>query len=150
MTSLNKINSSCAAIDIGSEEIFVAIEEHEVKSFGTFTDDYLKVITYMKEHNIISVAMEATGVYWIPLFEMLEASGIEVCLVNGRDVKNVPAVKATLRILSGYNNFTHTDFYVHVLFPMMLFDSYALMFACVTTTFQWLLNIFSICKKRWI
>jgi hypothetical protein len=94
MTSLNKINSSCAAIDIGSEEIFVAIEEHEVKSFGTFTDDYLKVITYMKEHNIISVAMEATGVYWIPLFEMLEASGIEVCLVNGRDVKNVPGRKS--------------------------------------------------------
>jgi len=65
-----------------------------VKSFGTFTDDYLKAIAFLHEHKVTSVAMEATGVYWIPLFEMLEAAGIEVCLVNGRHVKNVPGRKS--------------------------------------------------------
>lgn len=94
MASLNKINPNSAGIDIGSSKIFIAVEDCEVKSFGTFTDDYLKAIAYLKEHNITSVAMEATGVYWIPLFEMLEASCIEVCLVNGRDVKNVPGRKS--------------------------------------------------------
>lgn len=94
MASLNKINPNSAGIDIGSSKIFTAVEDGEVKSFNTFTDDYLKAIVYLKEQNVTSVAMEATGVYWIPLFEMLEASGIEVCLVNGRDVKNVPGRKS--------------------------------------------------------
>ena len=94
MASLNKINPNSAGIDIGSSKIFIAIEDCEVKSFNTFTDDYLKAIVYLKEHNVTSVAMEATGVYWIALFEMLEASEIEVCLVNGRDVKNVPGRKS--------------------------------------------------------
>jgi len=94
MASLSKIIPNSAGIDIGATKIFIAVEDCEVKSFNTFTDDYLKAIVYLKEHNVTSVAMEATGVYWIPLFEMLEASGIEVCLVNGRDVKNVPGRKS--------------------------------------------------------
>jgi transposase len=97
MASLNKINPHSAGIDIGSSKIFIAIEDSEVKSFNTFTDDYLKAIAYLKEHNVTSVAMEATGIYWIPLFEMLEASGIEVCLVNARDVKNVPGRKSDVQ-----------------------------------------------------
>lgn len=81
-------------IDIGSDSIFIGIEEKEVASFGTFTDDYLKAIAYLKEHNITSVAMEATGVYWITLFDMLEGSGITVTLVNGKQVKYLPGRKS--------------------------------------------------------
>jgi len=94
MASLSTIHPHCAGIDIGSEKIFISVEEQPVQSFGTFTDDYLKAIAFLKEHKVTSVAMEATGVYWIPLFEMLEAAGIEVCLVNGRHVKNVPGRKS--------------------------------------------------------
>lgn len=94
MSSLHTINPHCAGIDIGSEKIFIGIESQEVRSFGTFTDEFLRAIAYLKEHTITSVAMEATGVYWVAFFEMLEAAGIEVCLVNGKHVKNVPGRKS--------------------------------------------------------
>ena len=94
MSTLQKINPNCAGIDIGNESIFIGVEGKEVKSFGTFTDDYLKAITYLKEHNITAVAMEATGVYWITLFDMIEAAGITVTLVNGKQVKYLPGRKS--------------------------------------------------------
>ena len=94
MSSLQKINPNCAGIDIGSESIFIGIENCDVASFGTFTDDYLKAIAHLQEHHIESVAMEATGVYWITLFDMLEASGITVTLVNGKQVKYLPGRKS--------------------------------------------------------
>lgn len=59
-----------------------------------FTDDFLKASAFLKEHNIDSVVMEATGVYWITLFDMLEATDIGVTLVNGRQVKYLPARKS--------------------------------------------------------
>lgn len=94
MSSLQKINPHSAGIDIGSESIFIGIEDLDVASFGTFTDDYLKAIAYLKEHHISAVAMEATGVYWITLFDMLEAAGIAVTLVNGKQVKYLPGRKS--------------------------------------------------------
>lgn len=94
MSSLSKINPNCAGIDIGSESIFIGIEHCDVASFGTFTDDYLKAIAYLQEHHITSVAMEATGVYWITLFDMIEAAGITVTLVNGKQVKYLPGRKS--------------------------------------------------------
>jgi transposase len=94
MSSLQKINPNCAGIDIGSESIFIGIEDCEVASFGTFTDDYLKAIDHLKRHNITSVAMEATGVYWVTLFDLLEGTGITVTLVNGKQVKYLPGRKS--------------------------------------------------------
>jgi transposase len=94
MSSLQKINPNCAGIDIGSESIFIGIEEQEVASFGTFTDDYIKTIAYLKKYKITSVVMEATGVYWITLFDMIEAAGIKVTLVNGKQVKYLPGRKS--------------------------------------------------------
>jgi transposase len=89
-----KINTHSAGVDIGSEKIFIGIEGKEVKNFFTFTEDYLRSISYLKENNISTVAMEATGVYWFAYYDLLEASGIEVYLVNGRDAKNVPGRKS--------------------------------------------------------
>jgi transposase len=94
MANLPTINPHSAGIDIGSEKVFIGIEGQPVKSFGTFTDEYLKAIAYLKDHKITSVVMEATGVYWMAFFEMLEAAAIEVCLVNGKHVKNVPGRKS--------------------------------------------------------
>lgn len=93
-SKLKKVFPQSAGIDIGSEKIFIGIESKEVKSFNTFTDGYLKAIEYLQENNISTVAMEATGVYWFSLYDFLEESGIDVFLVNGRDVKNVPGRKS--------------------------------------------------------
>jgi transposase len=93
-SKISKIHPKAAGIDIGSEKIFIGIEDKEVKSFSTFTWDYLKAIEYLQENNINTVAMEATGVYWIALYDLLEQAGIEVYLVDGRQTKNVPGRKS--------------------------------------------------------
>ena len=83
-----------AGIDIGATEIFVAVPAdraaENVRSFPTFTQDLYALADWLKQCGIKTVAMESTGVYWIPLFQILEDRGFEVCLVNARHVKNVP------------------------------------------------------------
>jgi transposase len=85
---------NAAGIDIGSTEIYVAVpadrDAENVRSFPTFTQDLYALAEWLKRCGIETVAMESTGVYWIPLFQILEDSGFEVCLVNARHVKNVP------------------------------------------------------------
>jgi transposase len=87
-----------AGIDIGSWEIWVAIPpnrgDESVRCFGTFTPDLESLADWLSACGIDTVAMESTGVYWIPLFEMLEAHGIRVFLVNARHVKHVPGRKS--------------------------------------------------------
>ena len=83
-----------AGIDIGATEIFVAVPPdratENVHSFPTFTQDLYALADWLKQCGVKTVAMESTGVYWIPLFQILEERGFEVCLVNARHVKNVP------------------------------------------------------------
>lgn len=83
-----------AGIDIGATEIFVAVPvdraAEPVRSFPTFTQDLYRLADWLQQCNVKTVAMESTGVYWIPLFQILEDRGLEVCLVNARHVKNVP------------------------------------------------------------
>jgi transposase len=83
-----------AGIDIGATEIFVAVPpdraEENVRSFPTFTQDLYALADWLKQCAVKTVAMESTGVYWIPLFQILEERGFEVYLVNARHVKNVP------------------------------------------------------------
>ena len=64
-----------------------------VRTFRTFSGDLHRLAQWLKEVGITTIAMESTGVYWIPVFEILEARGFEVLLVNARDVKNVPGRK---------------------------------------------------------
>src|SRR5215831_15089389 len=83
-----------AGIDIGATEVFVAVpadrDTENVRSFPTFTQDLYTLADWLKQCGVKTVAMESTGVYWIPLFQILEDRGMEVCLVNARHVKNVP------------------------------------------------------------
>lgn len=83
-----------AGIDIGATEIFVAVPvdraAENVRCFPTFTQDLYALADWLKQCRVKTVAMESTGVYWIPLFQILEDCGLEVCLVNARHVKNVP------------------------------------------------------------
>jgi transposase len=97
MGKLEKIKLKAAGIDIGSEKIFVAIEEQEVKSFRTFTSTLHQAVEYLQLHGIESVAMEATGVYWVALYDLLEQAGMEVFLVNPTETKNVPGRKTDVQ-----------------------------------------------------
>jgi transposase len=95
--NMEKIRKDSAGIDIGSKKVFVSIEGQEVKSFYTFTEDFEKLRDYLFENDIKTAAMEATGVYWGILYEMLEEAGIDVWLVDGRQTKQVPGRKTDVK-----------------------------------------------------
>ena len=94
---LSTINPDAAGIDVGSTFHVVAVpddrDDNPVRTFRTFSGDLHRLADWLEETGIKTVAMESTGVYWIPVFEILEARGFEVLLVNARDVKNVPGRK---------------------------------------------------------
>jgi len=95
---LERININVAGIDCGSADHFVAVPPDRdplpVQSFKTFTGDLQRLADWLSACRVTSVAMEATGVYWIPVYEILEARGLEVLLVNARHVKHVPGRKS--------------------------------------------------------
>jgi transposase len=97
MSSLEKIYQHSAGIDIGSERVYVAIDNQPVRNFRTFTASYRELGFYLKEHSITHVAMEATGIYWITLYDMLESQGFDVTLVNPSDSKNLPGRKTDVQ-----------------------------------------------------
>ena len=88
-------------IDLGANEIWVAVpaerDQKPVRQFGAFTRDLMAIVQWLIQCGVRSVAMESTGVYWIPLFQLLEEAGLKVCLVNARHVKNVPGRKSDVR-----------------------------------------------------
>ena len=91
-----QINFNAAGIDIGAEVHYAEgrdPEGRDVRSFGTFTSDLYAIADWLKQCQIDTVAMESTGVYWIPLFEILESKGFDVKLVNPSFIKNVPGRK---------------------------------------------------------
>jgi transposase len=88
------LEANAAGIDIGAREIYVAVppdrDENPVQVFATFTEDLNRLADWLVRIGIRTVAMESTGVYWIPLYEILEKRGLKPCLVNARHMKNVP------------------------------------------------------------
>lgn len=92
------INPYCGGIDVGDTEHHVALPDgkggHLVWTFGCFTEDLQAILKLLRENGITTVAMEATGVYYVSLFLMLEEAGIEPFLVNARHVKNVSGRKS--------------------------------------------------------
>lgn len=95
------INPNAAGIDIGSREHYVCVPrdraEKNVRPFGTFTCDLEALADWLKACGVNSVAMEATGVYWIPAFQILEQRGFKVLLVNARQTKNVAGRKSDVQ-----------------------------------------------------
>jgi hypothetical protein len=91
------VETNAAGIDIGATEMYVAVpadrDTQAVRRFSTFTNDLVRMADWLKSCGITSIAMESTGVFWIPLFQILEDQGFRVCLVNARHVKNVPGGK---------------------------------------------------------
>ncbi|MGA9658205.1 MAG: IS110 family transposase [Asticcacaulis sp.] len=109
---IKQINAGAAALDIGSTMHMAAVNPDScdvpIRAFGTFTHDLLEIAAWFKACGVTSVAMESTGVYWIPAYEVLEQEGFHVILVNARYAKNVPGRKtdvsdaAWLRQLHAY------------------------------------------------
>ena len=96
-TVFERVYENAAGIDIGAEKVFVSVDGIEAVSFNTFTSDYYKCVEYLQQNNIQHVAMEATGVYWIALYAMLESCGFKVCLVNPRETKQVKGRKTDVK-----------------------------------------------------
>ena len=95
---LARIKPNAAGIDCGSKHHHVAVpadrDAQPVRRFRTFTPDLQQLADWLEACGIETVAMEATGVYWIPVYEILEERGMAVVLVNARHVKNVPGRKS--------------------------------------------------------
>ena len=91
------LHPDAAGIDVSASELFVAVsadrDPQPVRSFPTFTRDLNALADWLQQYGIRSVAMESTSVYWIPVYQILESRGLEVCLVNAQHVKNVPGRK---------------------------------------------------------
>jgi transposase len=96
--SLQRVNLDAAAIDVGAESHFVAVPEDRddqpVREFAAFTADLYRMADWLKACGIETVAMESTGVYWIPVFQVLEERGFAVKLVDARQLKRVPGRKS--------------------------------------------------------
>ena len=90
---VDRIAAGVSAIDIGSEALFVAVADAPVKQFGTFTSELAQLGNYLREHGVREVAMEATGVYWIPLHDHLSKCGFKVTVFNGAHARNLPGRK---------------------------------------------------------
>ena len=97
---LERIHMNAAGIDVGSKSHWVAVPDDRdpepVREFRSFTTSLHELAEWLSSCGIETVAMESTGVYWIPLYEILEARGIEVLLVNAHHVKSVPGRKSDL------------------------------------------------------
>src|SRR5215211_6439969 len=94
---LSKVNENAAGVDIGATEIVACVPGGEeiqlVKAFGNYTVDLQAISQWFREHRIQTVAMESTGVYWIPLFEELERDGFECLLISSRSLRKVAGQK---------------------------------------------------------
>jgi len=96
MEHLRLIKENVAAIDVGSEKMHVSVGGNTPRVFGTMTVDVNGLVEWLKSQGVKSVAMEATGVYWMYAYGQLEEAGLEVVVVNGRYVKNLPGRKSDM------------------------------------------------------
>lgn len=98
--ALDIVHPDAAGIDIGGSEHWVAIsperDEQPTRCFDCFTADLQQMADWLIEKGVRSVAMQSTGVYWIPVFEVLQQRGLEVYLVNARHTKNLPGRKSDI------------------------------------------------------
>lgn len=97
LAHMTQINLDAAGLDIGASEIWACVpadrDEETVRRFDTFTPDLHVLADWLAACGVTTVAMESTGIYWIPIYEMLESRGMIVCLVNAHATKNVSGRK---------------------------------------------------------
>ena len=96
MSKLLVVDARAAFVDVGSERMYVSVGGERPQEFGAVTSQLHALRDWMLAQEVRSVAMEATGVYWLPLYAVLEAAGLEVIMVNGRHMRNVPGRKTDI------------------------------------------------------
>ena len=100
LASMSRINLTAAGVDIGAVEIVVCVpgegDTQRVRVFGNYTIDLQALGRWLQEYGISTVAMESTGVYWIPLFEELERQGFECLLISSRSLRRVSGRKSDI------------------------------------------------------
>src|SRR5213079_2678897 len=100
-TALEIVHPDAAGIDVGGSEHWVAVspdrDPEPVRRFGCFTADLREMGQWLVQKGVRSVALQSTGVYWMPVFEVLEQHGLEVYLVNAQHTKNVPGRKSDVQ-----------------------------------------------------
>jgi transposase len=98
---INQMRSNAAGIDVGSKSIFVAVPDERdsspVREFGTFTTDLLSMGKWLTKCGIETIALESTGVYWIPVYDILSKMGFDVWLVDPKQIKNVSGRKTDIK-----------------------------------------------------
>lgn len=98
---LDVVHSRAAGIDVGNSAHYVAVrpdrDAEPVRRFECFTADLHRLADWLEARGVRTVAMQSTGVYWIPLYEILEERGFEVYLVNARHTKNLPGRKSDVQ-----------------------------------------------------
>ncbi len=101
MIKVEVIYERCCGIDVHKNMImacvFVSVRKKEIRQFGTMTDDILELCQWLKDNNCQVVAMESTGVYWKPVYNILESEGIETIVVNAQHIKAVPGRKTDVK-----------------------------------------------------
>lgn len=95
--TLPVLDPLAAFVDVGSEQMYVSVAGGSPEVFGTVTMELHRLRDWLKERGVKSVAMEATGVYWLPLYGVLEAAGMEVLMVNGKYTRNLPGRKTDMK-----------------------------------------------------
>jgi len=151
---LKTINPNTAGIDIGSSEIYVAVppdrNTESVKVFASFTRDLHELTQWLLQSSITSVAMESTGVYWIPLYDILQHAGIESVWSMHVMSRTYPAKRLTSSTANGSSNCTATDYWPTLSVPKKISAAYALSLASVKCFSNTVLHTSSISKKHCI
>src|SRR5947208_5634026 len=98
---LEVMHPNAAGVDVGNSTHYVAVrpdrDPNPVRRFDCFTADLHRLADWLQQCGVTTVAMQSTGVYWIPVYEILEARGLEVYLVNARHTKNLPGRKTDVQ-----------------------------------------------------
>jgi transposase len=94
---LGVIDPLATFVDVGSEQMYVSIAGGGPEVFGTVTGELIRLRDWLKARNVQSVAMEATGVYWLPLYAVLEKGGLKPMMVNGKYTRNLPGRKTDMK-----------------------------------------------------
>lgn len=96
-SGLRMVDDRAAFIDVGSEKLHVSVAGGPPEVFGTVTVELHRLRDWLQERKVRSVAMEATGVYWLAVYSVLEAAGFETVMVNGRQTRNLPGRKTDMQ-----------------------------------------------------
>jgi hypothetical protein len=146
------VHPNAAGIDIGSKFHAVAvsndISQEPVRTFQSFTSDLHDMAKWLKSYGVTSIAMESTGVYWIPAFEILESYEFEVCLVNSREAKNVPGRKTDVNDANGFSAYISLDYCALVFARLRILQCYVLILGSVSACWSLRHLIFNTCKKH--